>query len=631
MSDSEKRLRESINQVADQLCMAIDGRYDFHVNTDSDDLDIQKLTVLSNFVLESVRRNILELEQTRDLLEERVEERTRRLDLIIRGANDGVWEWDFQTDELHVSRRWLTMFGGEHLGTRLSPDEWKQRIHPQDRDSFREAVLRHANGVDERFYCEYLLEDGRGGYRAMVARGICDRNPDTGEPRLMAGTQTDITIRKFVDPRTGLPNAAYLELVLSQRLDARDGQGVGLLMVVISNLALVRDSLRPHEERKLAREVRHRLDRCIQPGELVALLLDNTPVLLLNENSEAGLRNRARAVMQQFDEPLLIDERKIWLSLVVGAVPSDETRFDASTDMLQAARTMLRRVRTVGAGSFLVYQDEMRQRNRERLDAEQTLRNALRHHWVESFLQPLVNLQTGEVDAFEALCRIRHPELGLISPGLFIPVAEETGLIRNLSDEMLRLTLPLLNDPDLTRVYGPAFTISVNLSPAQLHDPRLAANLLSILAEAGADPRRLKVEITETAVMADADIALSVMKELRAEGMAVALDDFGAGYSSLGYLRQLPLDQLKIDRSLISGVDGDDEKRAILEMILTLCDRLDLSVVVEGIENERELSCVLGMGAHIGQGFLFSRPLPRDELVATVPRRGLLRPASDVS
>ena len=130
MSDSEKRLRESINQVADQLCMAIDGRYDFHVNTDSDDLDIQKLTVLSNFVLESVRRNILELEQTRDLLEERVEERTRRLDLIIRGANDGVWEWDFQTDELHVSRRWLTMFGGEHLGRGCYKDEPSVRHRP---------------------------------------------------------------------------------------------------------------------------------------------------------------------------------------------------------------------------------------------------------------------------------------------------------------------------------------------------------------------------------------------------------------------------------------------------------------------------------------------------------------------
>lgn len=631
MSDSEKRLRKSINRIADQLCMAIDGRYDFHVDTDSDDLDIQKLSVLSNFVLESVRRNINELERSRDLLEERVQERTRRLDLIIRGANDGVWEWDFQSDELNVSQRWLTMSGCEDLGTRLAPAEWTQRIHPQDRGAFNEAMLRHADGIDGRFYCEYLLEDGRGGYRAMVARGICDRDPDTGEPLMMSGTQSDITRRKFVDPRTGLPNAEYLELILSQRLQSREGSGVGLLMVVISNQALVRDSLRPHEEARMAREVRFRLDRCVNPGELVALLSDNTPVLLLRDHSVDGLRTRAKAVMQQFDEPLVIDDRKIWLSLVVGAVPSDEGSFATSADMMQASRAMLRRVRTVGTGSFLVYHDEMRKHNRERLDAEQTLRNALRHHWVEPFLQPLVNLQTGVVDAFEALCRIRHPELGLISPGVFIPVAEETGLIRNLSDEMLRLTLPLLNDPSLTRVYGGDFTISVNLSPTQLHDPHLSANLLARLKEAKIDPRRLKVEITETAVMADADIALSVMRELRQEGIAVALDDFGAGYSSLGYLRQLPLDQLKIDRTLISGVDRDDEKRAILDMILTLCNRLALSVVVEGIEYETELSCLLGMGAHIGQGFLFSPPLPTQELVERVPRAGLLSPVSDVS
>lgn len=628
MSDSEKRLRESINRIADQLCMAIDGRYDFHVNTESDDLDIQKLSALSNFVLESVRRNIQELERTRDLLEERVEERTRRLDLIIRGANDGVWEWDFRAGELQVSRRWLSMSGCDELGSRLAPSDWIRRIHPADQGPFNEAVMRHANGLDERFYCEYLLEDGRGGYRAMVARGICDRDDQTGEPRMMAGTQTDITRRKFIDPRTDLPNAAYLELILARRLEQADSAGVGLLMVAISNLALVRDSLRPHEERKLAREVRHRLDQCIRPGEMVALLSDNTPVLLMQDGDDEGLRQRARAVMQHFDDPLLIDDRRIWLSLVFGAVPSAGNAFEGPADMLQAARTILRRVRSEGTGSVLIYHDEMRQRNRERLDAEQTLRSALRHHWVEPFLQPLVNLQTGEVDAFEALCRIRHPEQGLISPGLFIPVAEETGLIRNLSDEMLRLTLPLLNDPGLLAGYGPAFTISVNLSPAQLHDPNLSASLLAGLEAAKVDPRRLKVEITETAVMADADIALSVMNDLRSRGIAVALDDFGAGYSSLGYLRQLPLDQLKIDRSLISGVDHDDEKRAILEMILTLCDRLALSVVVEGIETEAELGCVLGMGAHIGQGFLFSRPLARDELLRQVPRQGILAPVS---
>lgn len=390
---SERRLRDSINQIADQLCQAIDGQYDFHVGTATDDLDIQKLSVLSNFVLESVRRNIRELEQTRDQLEQRVAERTRRLDLIIQGANDGVWEWDLERDLLKVSERWLSMGGCQPLGSEFAPVHWLMRIHEQDRGRFTSEMLRHANGLSSRFSCEYRLEDGRGGFRWMVARGICDFDPGTGRPRLMAGTQSDITEQKFMDTATGLPNADYLEVVLDQRL---------------------------------------------------------------------------------------------------------------------------------------------------------------------------------------------------------------------------------------ARGAGEDFTISINLSPVQMHDPALARELLEALSAAGVGPGRLKVELTETAVMADPGIAVAVMKELRRAGVAVVLDDFGAGYSSLGYIRDLPLDQLKIDRSLVSGLDQDEEKRAILDMILTLCDRLHLSVVVEGIETELELACLLGMGAHIGQGFLFSKPLPASELLLRVPRSGLL-------
>lgn len=621
--ESERRLRDSINQIADQLCQAIDGQYDFHVGSATEDLDIQKLSVLSNFVLESVRRNIRELEQTRDQLEQRVAERTRRLDLIIQGANDGVWEWDLEQDLLKVSERWLSMAGCQDLGAEFAPIHWLMRIHEQDRGRFTSEMLRHANGLSSRFSCEYRLEDGRGGFRWMVARGICDFDPATGQPRLMAGTQSDITEQKFMDTATGLPNADYLEVVLDQRLAHGAGEA-GLLVVVISNLALVRDSLRGREERLLAREIRQRLDRCIRPGELVALLGDNSPALLVREHTEAGLQTLAQRILQQFDEPLMLEDRRIWLSLVLGIVPGGEGSFTNAADMLQATRTILRRARNSATGSLLVYHDEMRQRNRERLDAEQTLRNALRHGWVEPFLQPLVDLQQGVVTGFEALCRIRHPELGLISPSVFIPVAEETGLIRHLSADMLARTLPLLVDPRLLERYGNDFTISINLSPVQMHDPGLARELLKALETAGVGAGRLKVELTETAVMADPGIAVAVMKELRRSGVAVVLDDFGAGYSSLGYIRDLPLDQLKIDRSLVSGLDRDEEKRAILDMILTLCDRLRLSVAVEGIETELELACLLGMGAHIGQGFLFSRPLPASELLARVPRSGLL-------
>jgi len=263
MNDSEQRLRASINEIADQLCQAVDGEYDFHVSASSNDPDIQKLSVLSNFVLESVRRNLAELNDIRAGLQQRVDERTRRLDLIIQGANDGVWEWDLVADRVTVSERWRSMSGCQDWPAEFMPLRWMERIHARDRGRFTEALLQHANGLTDRFSAEYRLSDGRGGYRWMVARGICDFDPDTGEPRMMAGTQADITPQKFIDSGSGLPNTQYLELILEQRLEALN-RGAGeassadlpapvLMVVYLPNLPLVRESLRDRQGVQLAR------------------------------------------------------------------------------------------------------------------------------------------------------------------------------------------------------------------------------------------------------------------------------------------------------------------------------------------------------------------------------------------
>lgn len=625
MSDSEERLRREISHIADQLCQAIDGRFDFHVSAESDDMDVQKLSVLANFVLESVRRNISELEQIKDELEERVAERTRRLDLIIEGANDGVWEWDPQADRLTVSQRWLAICGRPESDGALRLDDWIEAIHAPDRDDFRRELNAHIDGQSDRFRAECRLSDGMGGFHWVVARGICARHPETGKPRLLSGTMADISNQKFIHPITGFPNERYLELLLGERLQSKREKPLNLIVVSLTNAALIGEMLTTDEMTELSQELRQRVTSSFRPDELITSLADTTLAILVEDEQADAIQVRARKLLATFDSAFSVDGRSIWLSAVVGAIPVSQTGLESAEAVLQATRMLMRKARKHGGGSFLIYQDEMREENLARLETEQLLRNALREGWVESFLQPLVDLQRGMVTGFEVLARIRHPTEGLISPALFIPVAEETGLIRELSDRILELTIPLFNERLLIEKYGDDFTLSINLSPVQLHDPRLADNLLQRLLEAGVSPARLKIELTETAVMADSRVAVNLMRQLREQGVDVALDDFGAGYSSLGYIRSLPLDQLKIDRSLVSGLDVDGEKRVILEMIITLCERLDLVVVVEGIENELELSCLLGMGAMVGQGFLFSRPLPVSELIQMVPQRGLLK------
>ncbi|WP_168203208.1 putative bifunctional diguanylate cyclase/phosphodiesterase [Marinobacter fonticola] len=433
--------------------------------------------------------------------------------------------------------------------------------------------------------------------------------------------------QKYVDIDSGFANVDYLEEQLERRLQSPGPPALSLILLSIPNRTLVAETLNARETRQLKMALRQRLQRSLAHNELIASLPDGTLAFIIPMDSEPKLRLRAQHMMNALEDPFSLGERQVWLSAVSAAARAQEDGPDTAPSLIQAARAALGESRNKGTGSFVLFEDTMRAQRHGRLDMEQTLRSALRRGWLETYLQPLVDLQQGTVTGFEVLARINHPERGLISPHVFVPVAERTGLIRPMSDQMMRQSIPLLRDKRLQERYGEDFTLSINLSPTQLHDPSLADQILQTLSWESIEPRRLKIELTETAVMADPNVATHLIRKLRKQGVAIAMDDFGCGYSSLAYIRNLPLDQLKIDRSLVSGLDHDHEKRAILEMILTLCERLSLDVVAEGIETEPELGCLLGMGAHYGQGFLFSRPKPVEELLELVPARGLLEPA----
>lgn len=434
--------------------------------------------------------------------------------------------------------------------------------------------------------------------------------------------------QKYLDVDTGFANSDYLEEQLERRLQLDGPPILSLILLSIPNRTLVAETLDARETRQLKMALRQRLQRTLAFDELIASLPDDTLAFVVPIDSEPKLRLRAQQIMNTLEDPFSLGDRQVWLSAVAAAARAQEEGPDTSHSLIQAARAALGESRNKGTGSFVLFEDTMRAQRHGRLDMEQTIRSALRKGWLETYLQPLVDMQLGTVTGFEVLARINHPERGVISPSVFVPVAERTGLIRPLSDQMMRQSIPLLRDKRLQERYGQDFSLSVNLSPTQLHDPSLADQILQTLSREKVAPQRLKIELTETAVMADPNVAIHLIHKLRKQGVAIALDDFGSGYSSLAYIRNLPLDQLKIDRSLVSGLDHDHEKRAILEMILTLCERLCLDVVAEGIETEPELGCLLGMGAHLGQGFLFSRPKSVDELLEQVPASGLLQPAA---
>ncbi|WP_417355263.1 EAL domain-containing protein [Gallaecimonas pentaromativorans] len=609
---SQQLLREGINSIADQLCRAVDQDFSFRVSTDSADVDLQKLAILTNFLLESMEENLQSLEESRQELEQRVLERTKRLDLIVKGAGVGIWEWDPEQDLVTVSTQWLGSLVSNNGDSTFGLNHWLAQMHPEDVGNFKKALHLHMNGVSERLQVEYRISDGAGGYRWVLCRGVCDRSPDTGKVTWMSGTVSDITKVRFHDKESGLVNSQYFELMTNERLSR--GEPLSIVILNIANRGLVVENLSRRDVLFLVQAVVERLMTKTDHHSLLALLGTGLYGFLLPIGEPRKLEQFVRELMALFDEPFALGEQRLWLSCHIGACDLQSMEALSAEEGIYAAQLALRDMRSHQGSDYRLFEDCMRASSLERMDTEQLLRMALRQNWVKVKLQPIVDFERGEVSGYEALARIEHPTKGTISPGRFIPVAEETGLIRQLSDVVMAQAVALAADEGLKALHPTGFSLGVNLSALQLHDPALPDRIAALLEREGVEPSCFKLELTESAVMADPKSAIDIITRLRQLGMKVALDDFGTGYSSLAYLRQLPLDILKVDRSLVSGLDSHPDKYAILEMVLNLSAKLGLKVIVEGIETQEEFLQVLSLGGGFGQGFLFSKPVAQHEL-----------------
>jgi EAL domain-containing protein (putative c-di-GMP-specific phosphodiesterase class I) len=254
--------------------------------------------------------------------------------------------------------------------------------------------------------------------------------------------------------------------------------------------------------------------------------------------------------------------------------------------------------------------------NRERDELERDLRQAIGSAQLAPHFQPLVELDTGRIVAFEALARWYHPVKGEISPAKFIPIAEECGLIGDLGRWILRQA-----SMEACR-WDPAITLSINVSPTQLRDPWLAERILGVLTETGLAPRRLEVEITENALVSDVTAARRILASLKNQGIAVSLDDFGAGYSSLHHLASMPFDRLKIDREFVQMLDSGDGASKIIDAIVGLGSSLGMAVIGEGVETSESAERLREAGCKIGQGWHFGRPMPGNAVIALLAEQG---------
>jgi diguanylate cyclase (GGDEF)-like protein/PAS domain S-box-containing protein len=456
----------------------------------------------------------------------------------------------------------------------------------------------------------------------LIDLAIYSRQLMHGDQPAMLLALMDITERKRAEARlafmaqhdglTGLPNRSLLRQKMDEMLQhtRRSSDKVAVLMLGLDNFKAVNDTLGHGIGDKLLRGVAKRLRSTLREEDALARLnSDEFTVVQAGVTRPQDAVLLARRILDAIGEPYLLDGHSVVIGASIGIAMSPGDGED-SEKLLKSADMALSRAKSEFRGTFSFFEAEMDARAQSRRKIEIDLRDAIQNEGLRPYYQPLVDLGSGRITGFEALVRWPHPERGMISPGEFIPVAEETGLINALGGLMLhRACMDAAQWPDDVRV-------AVNLSPLQFRTGNLLSVVTDALRQSGLPARRLELEITETLLLEKSSQVLATLHALRALGVRMSMDDFGTGYSSLSYLRSFPFDKIKIDQSFVRDLDANPDAQAIVRSIVSLGVGLGVIITAEGVETEAELSCLRAEGCHEGQGFLFSRARPNAEVIS---------------
>ncbi len=549
-----------------------------------------------------------------DLLVRRSEARFRSLvqnstDVVMILGPDGVVQYQ--------SPSGAKVFGYDDaalLGMNL-----RDLIHPSDVQKLHTFLSNIARPYETTPRVEWRVHhaDGSWIHTETVGNNLLDdpdvcglvlNSRDIGDRRAL---QDQLTYQAFHDPLTTLPNRSLfmdrLEHALI-RADRREN-AVAILFLDLDNFKVVNDSLGHQAGDHLLVAVAERLVQCVRAEDTVARLGgDEFTILIEDVRGLDSALDVADRIDAQLRTPFPVFGHEVFSSASIGIAVSGP-RVASSADLLRDADLAMYRAKSEGRARHAVFDGAMNTQAMKRLELETALRRAEERNELRLVYQPIMSLETMGIDRVETLVRWQHPERGLISPADFIPLAEETGLIVPIGQWVLNEACRQARRWQREFPSAPDLVMSVNLSPRQFQHPALVDDIARILRDSGLAPERLELEITEGAVMEDADAARVTLQKLRDIGISLAIDDFGTGYSSLGYLKRFPVSVLKIDQSFVRGLGNDVQDLAIVRGVIALARSLNLSVTAEGIETFEQLSHLRELGCNHGQGYLLSRPL----------------------
>ncbi|HEY3351337.1 MAG TPA: EAL domain-containing protein [Thermoanaerobaculia bacterium] len=547
----------------------------------------------------------------------RVEEALRASERRFRSLYErnpaGFFRSTFDGRMLECNESFVRMFGYASIADVL--DTPAQEFHPEDKD--RELWMRRL--LAERAFVNRERLARRCGGEPMWTLESCAIVEEPGREPVIEGTCIDITDRKraeeeiehlaYHDALTGLPNRKclqdHIELALAQA--QRSGSKLAVLFLDLDRFKLVNDTMGHGIGDEVLRQVGARLRGCVRAGDTVARVGGDEFVLLLATVEKENVAPLARKILDAVAAPLVVEAQRISMTTSVGIslYPDDGADTDA---LLRNADIALYRAKERGRNNFQLCTPALNAAIRERLALESGLRRAVDNREFVLYFQPEVVLPSRAIVGAEALVRWQHPQRGLLAPDSFIPLAEDTRLIVPMGEWILHeACAQAVKFPSGS---GSAWFVAVNLSARQFHRGGLVKTVEGALRASGLAPDRLELEITESVAMGDIQEAISTLNRLRGMGVRVVLDDFGTGHSSLAYLKSLPLDAIKIDRTFVAAVPGTGADASLVRAILEMARGLDLRVIAEGVETEEQLAFLMEHGCRQAQGFLFGAPVP---------------------
>jgi len=551
-------------------------------------------------------------------------------------ARMGSWEWNVENDRMIWSEAVYEIFNVDPRELDKTYQAFLNYVHPLDKELVSAAV-EEALAKNKPYSIDHqiLLPDGRERFVHTEAEVIADKN---GNPVRIAGIMQDITERKesekrirnlaYFDSLTGLPNRILFKENLEHALAhaGRKNSKVATLFLDLDRFKWINDTMGHSVGDKLLQEFAARLTKSVRKSDCVThdnlsqsnysiarLGGDEFTIILddLNRSQDAAVV--ARRIIEEASKPFFLEEHEVFVTASIGIsiYPDDAEEI---VTLIKYADTAMYHAKDLGKNNFQFYSRSMTDNAFKLLLMESQLRHAMEREEFTLHYQPQVDMLSGEVFCLEALLRWQNPELGMIPPSTFIPLAEETGLIAGIDEWVLKAVCKQLKAWEQQGL--PAVRVAVNLSGQNFVQKNLPERIRAILAAHGVNPHDIELELTEGVLMQNGEETVAILEELKAMGLSLAIDDFGTGYSSLSYLKRFKLDTLKIDKSFVRNIESDSENAAIVTAIIAMAESMKLRIVTEGVETAEQLDTLRNLGCHRIQGFLLDRPQTSNDMTS---------------